>query len=196
LGRRITAGDAGSERWQSDDAVPGVQESAGLPAVGQGRGVDVFFVLRACFNLESGSMSYVMVIIQGVMIVVIGITGPVVLGNPYFLVSVILGVLLMIWAIGVMRLSNLNVMPDLKDNCVLVTSGPYRVIRHPMYAGGLLITLSLVLNHPTLLRWEYWLVLAVNLHFKLRYEEKLLAGKFPGYSDYKQRTKRLVPFVY
>jgi protein-S-isoprenylcysteine O-methyltransferase Ste14 len=95
-----------------------------------------------------------------------------------------------------MRLSNLNVMPDLKANSTLVTSGPYRLIRHPMYAAGLLITLSLVLNHPTLWRAGYWLVLAIDLHLKLRYEEKLLQEKYPQYSDYKQKTKRLIPFIY
>jgi protein-S-isoprenylcysteine O-methyltransferase Ste14 len=130
------------------------------------------------------------------MIVVIGFTGPIVPGNPVFLVGAVVGVLLMIWAIGTMRLSNLNVMPDLKANSILVTSGPYRLIRHPMYAAILLITLALVWNHPTLWRAGYWLVLLIDLHFKLIYEEKLLLGKCPQYSDYKQRTKRLIPFIY
>jgi protein-S-isoprenylcysteine O-methyltransferase Ste14 len=130
------------------------------------------------------------------MIVVIGVTGPIIPGNSVFLVGAVVGVLLMIWAIGTMRLSNLNVFPDLKADSILVTSGPYKFIRHPMYAGGLLITLALVLNYPTLLRVGYWLVLLINLHFKLMYEEKLLLEKYPGYCGYKQRTKRLIPFIY
>jgi protein-S-isoprenylcysteine O-methyltransferase Ste14 len=40
-------------------------------------------------------------------------------------------------------------MPDLKANSILVTSGPYKFIRHPMYAAVLLITLAVVLNHLT-----------------------------------------------
>jgi protein-S-isoprenylcysteine O-methyltransferase Ste14 len=141
-------------------------------------------------------MSYLYVIIQILMIVVIGVTGPIIPQAPVFLVGAVVGVLLMIWAIGTMRLSNLNVMPDLKANSILVTSGPYRFIRHPMYAGGLLITLALVLNDLTLLRAGYWLVLAIDLHFKLMYEEKLLLEKYPQYSDYKQKIKRLIPFIY
>lgn len=130
------------------------------------------------------------------MIVVIGVTGPIVPGNPVFLVGAVAGVLLVIWSLWTMRLSNLNVMPDLKANSILVTSGPYRLIRHPMYAAVLLITLALVLNHLTLLRVGYWLVLVIDLHLKFMYEEKLLLEKYPQYSDYKQRTKRLIPFIY
>lgn len=141
-------------------------------------------------------MSYLYVIIQTLMIVVIGVTGPIVHGPRYFLGGAVVGVLLMIWAIGTMRLSNLNVMPDLKANSILVTSGPYRLIRHPMYAAVLLVTLALVLNHLTLLRVGYWLVLVIDLHLKFMYEEKLLLEKYPQYSDYKQRTKRLIPFIY
>jgi protein-S-isoprenylcysteine O-methyltransferase Ste14 len=144
----------------------------------------------------SETMSYLYVVIQVLMIVVIGVTGPIIPSNPVFLGGAILGVLLMIWAIGTMRLSNLNVMPDLKDSNVLVTSGPYRLIRHPMYTGGLLITLALVLNHLTLLRVGYWVILVIDLHFKLMYEEKRLLEKYPQYSDYQQKTRRLIPFVY
>jgi protein-S-isoprenylcysteine O-methyltransferase Ste14 len=141
-------------------------------------------------------MSYIYVVIQSLFIIVIGITGPAVPQNPFYLVGAIIGVFIMVWSLWTMRLSNLNVMPDLKANSILVTSGPYKWIRHPMYAGGLLIMLMLVLNHFTLLRVGYWLVLWLDLHFKLVLEEKLLAGKFPEYPAYKQRTKRLIPFIY
>jgi protein-S-isoprenylcysteine O-methyltransferase Ste14 len=141
-------------------------------------------------------MSYLYVVIQFLMFIVIGVTGPIIPGNPYFLGVAVLGILLMAWSLWTMRPGNLNVMPELKAGSMLVTSGPYRLIRHPMYAAVLLVALALVLNHLTLLRVGYWLVLAIDLHFKLMYEEKLLLGKYPQYSDYKQKTKRLIPFIY
>lgn len=141
-------------------------------------------------------MSYIYVIIQIVFIIVIGITGPIIPKNKPILIGEVAGVLLMIWAIWTMRLSHLNILPDLRDNNRLITSGPYKLIRHPMYTALLLVTLMLVINHVTWWRAAFWLVLIVNLNFKLKYEEKLLMAKYPEYSDYMSKTKRLIPFIY
>ena len=141
-------------------------------------------------------MSYIYIIIQVVFIILIGITGPILPDNLFILSGVIIGVLTMIWAVWTMRLSNLNMIPDLKHNSRFVMSGPYKLIRHPMYASVLLVTLMLVINHLTLWRIGFWLVLFIDLYFKFSYEEKLLLTKFPEYSEYKSNTKRLVPFIY
>jgi protein-S-isoprenylcysteine O-methyltransferase Ste14 len=77
----------------------------------------------------------------------------------------------------------------------LVTSGPYRYVRHPMYLGGLLITVG-----------EVWLrfsplTLALNLVFvaaqvvRLRWEEALLTRTFPEYAAYRRRTSALIPGI-
>jgi len=87
-------------------------------------------------------------------------------------------------------------LPDLKDNSRLVKSGPYKLIRHPMYASVLLVTLLLLINHFTFLRAGFWVVLFIDLHLKLSYEENLLLEIYPEYSDYKRTTKRIVPFIY
>ena len=141
-------------------------------------------------------MSYIYIIIQVVFIILIGLTGPISPDNLFLFSGIIIGILTMIWAVWTMRLSNLNMIPDVKHNSRLVTSGPYKFIRHPMYASVLLVTLILVINHLTLLRAGFWLVLLIDLHFKFSYEEKLLLTKFPEYSEYKSNTKRLVPFIY
>ena len=141
-------------------------------------------------------MSYIYIIIQVVFIILIGITGPILPQNLFLLTGGIIGVLTMIWAVWTMRLSNLSMIPDLKDKSIFVKSGPYKLIRHPMYASVLLVTLMLVVNYLTLWRIGFWLVLFIDLHFKFSYEEKLLLTKYSEYSDYKSNTKRLVPFIY
>jgi protein-S-isoprenylcysteine O-methyltransferase Ste14 len=59
----------------------------------------------------------------------------------------------------------------------------------------LLLTLGLVLDQPTLVRFALWSALLIDLWLKLSHEERLLARRFPDYSGYKARTKRLIPFL-
>ncbi len=78
----------------------------------------------------------------------------------------------------------------------LVTSGPYRYVRHPMYAGGLLACIgsALVCGGP----WVFLLIILGALFlWRVGAEDKLMAQQFPNeYPDYKKRTKALIPFVW
>ena len=78
----------------------------------------------------------------------------------------------------------------------LVTSGPYRLVRHPIYAGILLATVGTAVA----LSWR-WLpivaLVAIYFVYAATVEERFLAGQFPdGYRAYKRSTKMLVPFVF
>jgi protein-S-isoprenylcysteine O-methyltransferase Ste14 len=76
----------------------------------------------------------------------------------------------------------------------IIEHGVYRFIRHPIYAGDVLLIagLELALNS--------WLVLAViplalAVFFKAKREEEKLAGRLSEYREYQSRTKRFLPFV-
>ena len=101
------------------------------------------------------------------------------------------GTLLAAWASWTLGRS-FSLLPQAR---VLVTCGPYRFVRHPIYLGGLLITAG-----------EVWLrfsplVVALNVLFilaqiaRLRYEEELLATTFPEYATYRRRTSALIPGI-
>lgn len=101
-----------------------------------------------------------------------------------------------LWALGFNRWGNFNIRPELRSGARLVTGGPYRWIRHPMYASVLLGVGALVYADPRLWRVALLVALLVVLMTKAAREESYLRAAFPEYPAYASRTWRLVPFVY
>ncbi|MGH2974019.1 MAG: methyltransferase family protein [Solirubrobacterales bacterium] len=82
-----------------------------------------------------------------------------------------------------------------KNEPELVTSGPYRLVRHPIYSGLLLAIMGTALATNL-----YWLIalalIGVYFVYGARVEERLLVKSFPAaYPSYRLRTKMLIPFV-
>jgi protein-S-isoprenylcysteine O-methyltransferase Ste14 len=79
----------------------------------------------------------------------------------------------------------------------IISTGPYRILRHPMYAGALLMQVF-----TPLALGSYWGLLVVPLMFvaiisRMLNEEKFLVGHLQGYDEYRHRVRyRLVPFVW
>jgi protein-S-isoprenylcysteine O-methyltransferase Ste14 len=79
----------------------------------------------------------------------------------------------------------------------LVSTGPYAVIRHPMYGGALVMLVGVAIALGS-----WWALLAVLalvavIVARLLAEEKLLAAELPGYAEYRARVRhRLIPFVW
>jgi protein-S-isoprenylcysteine O-methyltransferase Ste14 len=78
----------------------------------------------------------------------------------------------------------------------LITTGPYGVLRHPIYAGALLFFWSTVLGHWSLLNGGIAMVVTGTIIVRIRVEEALLRARFPTYEAYAQRTRRIIPFVW
>ena len=142
------------------------------------------------------TLSYGLVAIQLLALGSIALTGPLFAAHPALLLMEGAAGLLGLWAIGTMGIGNFNVTPDVKRSARLVTNGPYRLIRHPMYTALLAGALALVLDAFSPLRLALWLALLTDLVIKLNYEERLLRQDLEGYSTLMQRTKRLIPFLY
>jgi protein-S-isoprenylcysteine O-methyltransferase Ste14 len=98
---------------------------------------------------------------------------------------------------GLVRLGRaLTPLPYPKDEAALVQTGPFALVRHPMYGGGLLLALGWALWARSWLTLGYVAVLFVFLDVKSRREERWLPAKFPAYAAYQRRVRKLLPFVY
>ncbi|NJN83283.1 MAG: isoprenylcysteine carboxylmethyltransferase family protein [Caldilineaceae bacterium] len=140
--------------------------------------------------------SLALVAIQFACLGVIAWTGPLLARSPIALLLELGGMLLGLWAILAMGPGNFNVTPEVRVDGRFIAKGPYRLIRHPMYAALLLVAGALVFNHFTWFRLVVWIILAADLLLKLHYEESLLRVRFGEYPAYAQRSWRLVPFIY
>jgi protein-S-isoprenylcysteine O-methyltransferase Ste14 len=92
--------------------------------------------------------------------------------------------------------SSFTVQPRPRDDAALVTGGPFRIVRHPIYLGALLC-----LAGGSLFRSWTGLALTGGLAVlwagKARVEERYLSGRFPEYAAYRRRVRyRLLPYVY
>jgi protein-S-isoprenylcysteine O-methyltransferase Ste14 len=98
---------------------------------------------------------------------------------------------------GFLRLgSNLTPLPYPRPQAILVQTGPYRLVRHPMYVGGIVLAYGWALVVRGWLTLVYATVLFVFLDIKSTREERWLADKFPDYPDYQRRVRKLIPFIH
>ncbi|MGC9524330.1 MAG: methyltransferase family protein [Limnospira sp.] len=98
---------------------------------------------------------------------------------------------------GLMDLGeNLTPLPYPKDTGNLIQSGVYNFVRHPLYSGLIFITFGWTLFFLSLSHFAITAILFVFLDIKSRREEQWLIDKYPEYSEYKQRVKKLIPLVY
>lgn len=106
------------------------------------------------------------------------------------------GALLGLWALSVNRPGNFNFRPEPKADGRLVTHGPYRWVRHPMYAGLLLISAGLGGIIDSFHGWMLSLTLLGALLIKASFEDRWMAQAHPEYADYMAHTRGFVPFIY
>jgi len=142
------------------------------------------------------NVSKTLVFIQFFCLLFLLIQGEI-LAKGFLLAFQIFGIVLGIWAIWVMKIGNFNIQPELKKNAVLVNSGPYKIIRNPMYTGLILFFGSGLATSFYILNFLIFLLLVLVLLLKINREEKYLTLRFgEDYLAYKNRTNRLFPYLF
>ena len=147
-------------------------------------------------RIPRGWKSVLFVALQFLSLGYIFLSGPLLAENPFLLAVELVGLGVGVWAVLAMGLGNFHIAPVPLTWSKMIRRGPYRLIRHPMYLALLLTTFPLLLADFSLSRLAVWLVLLLTLLFKMRFEEGLLADKFPDYRTYMLSTARLIPGLY
>jgi protein-S-isoprenylcysteine O-methyltransferase Ste14 len=101
-----------------------------------------------------------------------------------------------LWTLAHNRPGNFNIRPEPKASGQLVTGGPYRYMRNPMYSALLLFAAAEVVAYGDLWKIACWLALALVLLAKALLEEHGLRALHAGYGEYAKRVRRFIPGVF
>lgn len=142
------------------------------------------------------SIGIVLFTLQMLLIVLLAIFGEILPEAFYMKLLSFLGYVLILWAFYQKKFK-VHPLPNSTENMELITDGPFKFVRHPIYLGLLLVTYSWL--PPYLSSFTFIFLYPIFLGIivvKIMFEEKELYQKFPQYYDYAKKTKRLIPFIY
>jgi protein-S-isoprenylcysteine O-methyltransferase Ste14 len=146
-------------------------------------------------NAKTRSLLATLVLVA--CIVLLYVRHSLIAANPIGIVLQVLAVLLMLWARFTFGMRSFHATANPTAGG-LVTAGPYRYWRHPIYAAALLFIWAGILAHgavPTLLDLALGALATAMTLVRVLAEEQLLRAVMPEYAGYAARTKRFIPFV-
>jgi protein-S-isoprenylcysteine O-methyltransferase Ste14 len=164
--------------------------------MGKSNGGIAFAVAQNSFISYALMKGYLLVFLQFTFILFVLIGGPISNLHSVFLFIQLPSLYLGIWSVLIMTPKRFNVHPAPSVKTRLLTKGPYRYIRHPMYLSVCLFCLGSLLNHGSVGRIISYFSLVIVLVIKILYEEKLLNKSISTYALYQQKTWRLFPGIW
>ena len=107
-------------------------------------------------------------------------------------VLVLVGTTWSIWSLRFLG-RNVSVLAQARN---VVDRGPYRWVRHPLYAGEIVSSLGLAIAAGSATAAGLWLTLCALQGYRALREEQVLLRALPGYQVYRARTAALLPGIF
>jgi len=115
--------------------------------------------------------------------------------SPAVVAVQVAAVALVVWARVALGRRSFHPAADVAGG-ELVTTGPYRFIRHPIYTAACVFCWAGVLANFALMPLAAGLLLLSGAVIRIFAEERLLIDRYPGYRAYAKGTKRMVPYLF
>ncbi|MGE4084333.1 MAG: isoprenylcysteine carboxylmethyltransferase family protein [Vicinamibacterales bacterium] len=128
-------------------------------------------------------------------IVALGVTGNLLALSPLVIAAQVVAIGLSIWARRSFQKGTFRVTATPGGDAI-IRNGPYRFVRHPMYAAALLFIWAAVLSHVSVFTLVVGLTVSGVAIARVVVEERLLRGRYSDYQDYARSTSALVPYVF
>jgi protein-S-isoprenylcysteine O-methyltransferase Ste14 len=115
--------------------------------------------------------------------------------SPIVIVIQVFGFGLMIWARVTFGRRSFHATASPTEGG-LVTAGPYRFIRHPIYSSVLIMTWAGAIGNFSVTNVMFCVLTSAGAFVRILSEETLVRARYPEYNAYAQKTKRFIPFVF
>ena len=118
-----------------------------------------------------------------------------ILAQGYLLIIIqLMAIMLMVWARIIFGRRSFHAGAN-PTKGGLVTTGPYKFIRHPIYASILYFLWAGVLSHLSIMNLLLVIISTIGVSIRIFAEERLMILEYPEYGNYASRTKRIIPFL-
>jgi protein-S-isoprenylcysteine O-methyltransferase Ste14 len=111
------------------------------------------------------------------------------------IIAQVAALVLMLWARRTFGRRSFHLGADPTDGG-LVTAGPFRFVRHPIYTAVSLFVWAAALGSPSVRTLAFAVLVTIGAIMRIFCEERLLVRRYPEYVVYSRTTKRMIPFVF
>lgn len=141
--------------------------------------------------------NFILTILQLLLLFYLLLSGPLYIFSIPFILIQGVSILFIFLALLTRRLHKSPASSRAPRGVYLVATGPYEIVRHPIYAGLLLFVLSYSPGYYSVFQFLAFLLLLVLILLSIQADEKRTEAHFKDkYREYKKKTKRLIPYIY